>query len=119
MKTRSWIFLFAGIALACAAGWLLLRLAGGGTSAEIWSDGVLYQMVDLSRNQTIVVESAYGSNTVIVRDGEISVAEATCPDGVCIAHGPARAGDPIVCLPNRLVIQQADGAADSTDATAG
>ncbi len=108
MRTRTWIFLFSGIVLLCAIALLLLRSGSGGAAAELWVDGELYQTVDLTVDQTIVIETAHGTNAVAVRGGEITVTSATCPDRICIAHGAARPGDPIVCLPNRLVVKLTD-----------
>lgn len=106
MKTRTWVLIFAALVLVCAAGLLLLRLTGqDAQTAEIWSDGKLYRTVNLSDDQALTVPASGGSNTVVIEGGKVFVTEATCPDGVCIAHGAAGAGDPIVCLPNRLIIR--------------
>ena len=46
-------------------------------------------------------------NTVEIKDGRIRMLEGECPDHICVDTG--RLEDvPIVCLPNRLVIDHAD-----------
>ena len=41
-----------------------------------------------------------------IKDGQVSVTEASCPDKVCVNHGPTdQTADPIVCLPNKLVVR--------------
>ena len=52
--------------------------------------------------------------------GDLCVTSASCPDGICVNHGylSARAG-PIVCLPNRLVIQYRSSDPADADAVAG
>ena len=75
--------------------------------AEITSDGNVIRVIDLSTapDETFTVESANGTNTVTVKNGTISVTEASCPDKICVKHGELRTEMlPIVCLPNRLII---------------
>lgn len=45
-------------------------------------------------------------NVVLCKDGEISVVEADCPDGICVDHVPVSGtGENIICLPHKLVIE--------------
>ena len=119
MKTRTWVLLFALLAAVCLGASALLRLSGrDARTAELLVDGEVYRTVDLTRDQVIEIRTAFGENTVTVKGGEISVTAASCPDKVCAAHGPARAGDPAVCLPNRLVVRIVTGEA-ATDAVTG
>jgi len=46
-----------------------------------------------------------GHNVVTVKDGRIAVTQANCPDHYCMDRGFCNSGSPIVCLPNRLVIE--------------
>lgn len=115
MKTRTWIVLFAGVAALCLVLSAVLRLSGrDARTAELLVDGALVQTLDLSRDQTLPLRTQWGENTICVKDGEVFVTAASCPDGVCVEHGAARAGDPVVCLPNRLVVRLV--AADALDA---
>ena len=109
MKTKTWILLLAGMLLVCAGFslWLLMP-AGTATRAEIWSEGVLVDTVDLRIDQTLTVQSGNGINVITVRDGKIGVTQADCPDGYCVDRGMCGGGAQIVCLPNRLVIQFVD-----------
>ena len=55
-----------------------------------------------------MIELPYGgsSNTIQVQDGKIRVPEAERPDQACVHMGNLPGtGLPIVCLPNRPVIQ--------------
>ena len=79
----------------------------GSHTAEITSDGEVIRVIDLSTapDEVFTVESENGTNTVTVRNGTISVTEASCPDRICVNHGELRSEMlPIICLPNRLVI---------------
>ncbi len=106
MKTKTWILIFAVLIVVCAAGMLLLCATGqDGQTVQIWSNGELYKTVNLSKNQYFYVKTGSGSNTVVIDNGTVFVSEASCPDGICIAHGVARPNDPIVCLPNQLIVE--------------
>lgn len=114
MKTRTWIWALGALFLIS----LVLSLLPGARAdqAEIWSDGVLVKTVSLSQEQSFVVRSQAGENTVTIRDGKIAVTRSDCPGGDCMAQGWQEGGRAIICLPNRLVIRFV---ADGLDAVAG
>jgi hypothetical protein len=113
MKTRTWILLFLALALVCVAAAALLSRTATGETAEIYSDGQLLTTVDLGRDDTFTITVDGGENQVVIADGKIYVSTATCPDQICVDHGPAAAGSPVVCLPNRLVISLTGGDVDA------
>ena len=107
MKTKTWILLIAAAAAVCLFLSILLLTPGDAAAyAEISSGGSVVKTVDLRVDQqfTVTADSG-GSNTVTVRHGRIAVTEADCPDHYCMERGFCSSGTPIVCLPNRLVIQ--------------
>ena len=102
---------------------MLLRPAGAGTVARVTVDGELVEEINLSAvtaPYTFTVEGPGGfTNTILVEPGRVRVLEAGCPDQVCVNQGYISDGAvPIVCLPNRLVIE-ITGGGDSLDAAAG
>lgn len=106
IKTKYWIGLFLLLlALSALAAALLLRDGHGNGTAVVLSEGEEVCTVDLSRDQTFTVEATGGANVIVVEDGAIRVESATCPDQICVRRGACSEGAPIVCLPNRLVIQ--------------
>ena len=80
---------------------------------EIVQDGRVLYTLDLTsaEDQELRIEAENGSwNLVCIRDGEIFMQDAGCPDHTCVNMGVLRAENlPIVCLPNRLVIRFAQG----------
>ena len=53
-------------------------------------------------------------NIVEIKDGKVSVIEASCKNQVCVKHSPvSRSGESIVCLPNRLVVRIDSGSEGS------
>ncbi len=114
MKTKHWVLIFAGLALVLAA---ILRLRPKQSGlVGIYRDGQLVETVDLTKDRTIALDGAAGGAVAAVRNGEIYMESAECPDQVCVEHGPLRpGGTPIVCLPNHLSIQwmEQDAAVDA------
>lgn len=106
MKTRWWIL---GLSILFVLFGLLSLLffmpRAQANSAEIWSEGTLVRTVSLNREQSFVVEGSRGTNTVTVKDGKISVTQASCPDHYCMKRGECSSGPDIICLPNQLIIK--------------
>lgn len=133
--------LFAAVVAAVAVGGLAVAYAlgafgahahaGSGAYADgthavavIARDGNVVETIDLAAVQepyTFKLEDARGSNVVAVEPGRISVAEADCPDEVCVHTGwidsPAT---PIACVPHGLTItiEREGGDAHGLDAVA-
>ena len=52
------------------------------------------------------IQTAKGTNTLVIENGMAYVTDADCPDQVCIRMGKiSKTGENIVCLPHKLVIQ--------------
>ena len=78
-----------------AAGWAVVQNAEG-----------FYKELPLSQDARLEVTCADGSNTVVISGGAVQVEEADCKNQVCVQAGAvSRAGDVIVCLPHRMVVQ--------------
>lgn len=87
---------------------------------EILQDGKILYTLDLAQaeDQTFTVTYGGRSNEIEIRDHQIRVKAADCPDQICV-HMDWLEAAPIVCLPNRLSIQYADGeGASGLDAVA-
>ena len=108
-KTKIWTIILFSVVLLGLLGYFALNELGGGTIAVITVDGVEYDRIDLSKvteSYDIDIGTQYGHNTVHVEPGRISVTEADCPDGICVAQGAIdKGGVPIVCMPHRLVVK--------------
>ena len=109
------LLILAGAALLCVR---LTRTAGG--TVRVTLDGKVVAQLPIGVDCTRVFESERGSNTVVIRDGGVSVTEADCPDKVCVNQGIIRySGESIVCLPHKLVVTVVGGPSSGLDATAG
>ena len=88
--------------------WNLTR--SHGRQVEILQDGKILYTLDLAQaeDQTFTVNYGGRTNEIEIRDHQIRVKAADCPDQICV-HMDWLEAAPIVCLPNRLSIQYADG----------
>lgn len=110
MKTKTWIIIFAVLSLLLAAAAFIITRARTGVIANVYSHGRCIRSIDLSavtEAYSFTVEDDEGHvNTVEVEPGRIRVAEANCPDKVCVNTGWLSKGlRPIVCMPAKLVIR--------------
>lgn len=84
---------------------LLQSLSVPGYSVAVTVDGELQGVYDLSENRIVQIESANGHNTMEIRDGQVSMIEADCPNGDCMDFGSIRqTNQVVVCLPNKVVL---------------
>ncbi len=92
---------------------LLWRLPPAGRTVTVQQNGQTVAVLPLATDTDYIVTGADGAtNTVRIRGGRVSVCAASCPDGLCVRHrAVSRAGESIICLPNRVVVT-VDGAAD-------
>ena len=81
-----------------------------GRQVEILQDGELLCTLNLDQaeDQTFTVTYEGRSNEIEIKEHRIRVKAADCPDQICV-HMDWLEAAPIVCLPNRLSIQYADG----------
>ncbi len=90
------------------------------SQVEILQDGEILYTLDLEQaeDQAFTVTYEGRTNEIEIRDHRIRVKAADCPDQICV-HMDWLDAAPIVCLPNRLSIQYADGeSASGLDAVA-
>lgn len=107
------LLFIAAILLAAGLAFLFFRPQPSESlsRAEISVDGKAVMELDLSEDQVLTVDGAGGGyNRIQVRDGAVSVLEASCPDKVCVHTGTVRyPGETIVCLPNRMIVTVIQG----------
>lgn len=113
-KTKTWIIAIV-LLLVLSAGAALLLFAGRtpGTTAQILWDGKVVKEINLSTvtlEYSFTLEDEHGSNTVTVSHGRIAITAADCPDQICVKQGAISTdGDPIVCLPHKLMVRIISG----------
>ena len=93
------------IGLGILAGFAFYGRGKTSVTAVVYQDGEVIREVDLTEDQNFEIGGSY-HNTVTVKDGKICVTHTDCPGGDCAHSGwKSRAGESIVCLPNRMEIR--------------
>ncbi len=127
MKKRDLQFIMGILAIAAAMAGIFFvyaRTAGGDQGAGtvvIERDGKEIARFPLREDRTIRLPetAAEGYNVLEIADGRLRVAEADCPEQICVQQGwISRIGEQIVCLPHRLVIRLAAKDSRGMDAVA-
>ena len=109
-KKKADILLFL-IPCAAAVCLLILAMVRGGQPLrhprlEILTGSRVYGVYDLAEDQTIRIGD---TNVCEIRDGEVCMTEADCPDQICVHSVPiTEKGGSIVCLPNHIVLRVID-----------
>lgn len=107
-RQRTTLILALVLLTALAAAFLVWqRLTGReGVKAVVQVGGQGKQELDLSRDQEFWVgDPEIGRNLIRVEDGTVMVAQADCPDKICVHTGPiSREGEVIACLPHGVMI---------------
>lgn len=116
LKKKELIFIIS-ILLATLLLWgaMFLMRNGNYASIRITVDGEEYGTYPLTKDTVI---SIHGTNVCEIKNGEVKMIEADCPDHLCMKQKAITdAGGTIVCLPNKVVIE-GEKAADSKDSSA-
>ena len=76
-------------------------------SLIVRQNGKVIETLSLDQNITRTVSSHQGHTNVFqIQDGLVTMKQADCGDHTCVNTGSiSRAGQSIVCLPNKLVLQ--------------
>ena len=108
-STKFWLVLIGALLVVAVAGILVIQtfFREEGDQVVITWNGEVEGTYSLAENRTLVFEGENGGrNVVVIEDGLVFVSEANCPDQVCVNHKPTnQTADPIVCLPNKLVVE--------------
>lgn len=96
------LFLF-GVFLSIV---IYLPRTASGNYVEVRVDGKVLFTYSLSTDRTENIRTANGTNTFYIKEGTVYMKEADCHDKVCVnMHGISKAGETIVCLPHKLVLE--------------
>lgn len=98
----------------------MLALRRGGSRVVVYREGIRTESFALSEDRTYVIDSAYGMNRLVISDGEAFLADADCPDRLCVKTGKIRFdGQTIVCLPHKVIVAIEGGEKEKTGGAEG
>ncbi len=82
---------------------------GSAEAVEIFVDGneyAVYNFAEISGTKTLEIESENGKNTLEITRRGAKMTEASCPDKLDVKSGEiTKAGQMIVCSPNRVIVK--------------
>ena len=85
---------------------LLRGFAVPGEKVTVFADGTLYGVYSLSEDQIVEIKSNKGHNTMEIKDGQVSIIDADCPNKDCMKFGSiSQTNQTIICLPNKVSIK--------------
>lgn len=116
---RGDLLLIGGLLLLAGLLWLALNLGRGeGGAVVVRVDGVETERHSLAVDGVFPLNG--GTNLLVIEDGRAWIAEADCPDQICVRQGKVHyTGQVVTCLPNRLTVTVEGGADDGVDVTVG
>ncbi len=115
--TKKDFMLLILVLIVGVAGILLVNSANKGTTAEIIVDGEAVETISLDGEY---LEKEINGVIVCRENGEIYVKEAVCPDKVCVRSGRiSKAGEGIICAPNRVAVEISGKNENQLDALTG
>lgn len=105
MKPKKWELILVAVLVLGLALWALWP-RGAGNTVTVTVNGDLAGEYALNRDLRQSVQGYGGfSLTLVISDGAAHVEDSACPDLICQHHAPvSKAGEQIVCLPARIVI---------------
>ena len=112
LKKKEAIFI-ASILVIAGILWLGFRISGqrSHNTIRITVDGKEFGTYSLSKDQVIHIGD---TNVCEIKDGKVTMIEATCPDHYCMKQKAVdEHGGSIICLPNKVVIEGKDSAEPS------
>ena len=110
------IFIAALLAAVCLIGIIYIATRAPGDTVIVKVDGKIFGEYPLDTDRTVEIRNGDRVNLLIIEGGEAYMAEASCPDGICVAHRPiSRDGESIACKPNTVVVIVRATGEDSPD----
>ena len=107
-KIKRDIFLIAAFLCVALIIYAFLYLSSyEGDIVIVKVDGTVVKELPLNQDDEFTVPGYHGGiNSIIIRNGSVLASDADCPDKLCVKTGKInRAGETIVCLPHRVVVE--------------
>ena len=119
LKCHKFDFILGAVLLLAALCLFIVfrNLEKTGGRVVVQQDNEIVGEYSLSEDGEYVFKTFYGSNTLVIKNGEAYVKNSTCRDHICEETGAiSKVGDTIICLPNTLFITVTEGEPSEYDA---
>lgn len=120
MRKWDWILLLGAVGIALLILCIIRLSSTDGAYAVVSVNGTETARYPLSEEITEELQGVEAGHVrLVIHDGTADVAEASCPDQLCVHQARiSKAGETIVCLPSRIVIRIIGDDAAEIDAVA-
>lgn len=105
MKKNDFLLIILTLCIMGVAAFFLYGFHNTGSYVVVTVDGTEVERISIQEDYETLITSEAGSNRLQIEHGVIKIAEADCPDKLCV-HQRAiqREGESIICLPHKLVV---------------
>lgn len=118
MIKKNDILLIGAIVILCLAALAFMLLSRKeGSKVIVYVGGNEHASFSLDENVEYTVKQENGAyNIFIIKDGKVDMIAASCPDKLCVKDRSIHySNETIVCLPNNVVLEIANGQKGDVD----
>lgn len=108
ISKKSIIIILVVLAVLVVFAIIFYSTRGTGNMVVINHNGKVIGRYALSDDREIRIKDTDGkvTNVVCIRNGQVYMKEADCPDQICVHQGrKSKDGESITCLPNKVVVE--------------
>ena len=114
MKKKDMILIAAVLAISLISLAAIKMTQKDGKEVIVTVDGKEVYKTSIKKDQIYQIPEKNGTNVMQIKDGKVTMIEATCPDHYCMKQKAVdEHGGSIICLPNKVVIEGENTAEDS------
>ena len=114
MKKKDMILIAAVLAISLISFAAIKMTQKDGKEVIVTVDGKEVYKTSIKKDQIYQIPEENGTNVMQIKDGKVTMIEATCPDHYCMKQKAVdEHGGSIICLPNKVVIEGENTAEDS------
>ena len=102
LKKGDIVIIVSVLAMILASSALLFLGKGSGRTVTVRENNEVVYKGSLYENKVIELTG----NTVEIKDGAVTVAQADCKNQICVNHAAiTKKGESIICLPNKVIAE--------------
>ena len=114
MKKKDIILIAAVLAISLISFAAIKMTQKDGKEVIVTVEGKEVYKTSIKKDQIYQIPEENGTNVMQIKDGKVTMIEATCPDHYCMRQKAVdEHGGSIICLPNKVVIEVENTAEDS------
>ena len=106
MKKRDLWIIIGIVVFGLVISYFSKQMTDTGKEVRITIDNEVADVLDLDKDMTKTYRTSEGENTLVIKDGEVSITEADCKNQICVnTQAISEVGETIACLPHNLLVE--------------